>query len=138
MQEVFRDADADHLAGVATNSDTNLPHYGLDSALRQAHFFVQVMQERSDDGKGGDRVGREGASMSIFGALSLMHVTTRSQSRRTQRTEFSKYGSEAHSDMNGASTDNIDQLRQIGTAAARQFDLARTRSQVVLKESSDT
>ena len=45
LQELFPDADAGYLAQVATELNTNLPQYGLDSALRQAHFFAQVMQE---------------------------------------------------------------------------------------------
>ena len=45
LQELFPDADADYLAQVAAELNTNLPKYGLDSALRLAHFFAQVMQE---------------------------------------------------------------------------------------------
>ena len=45
LQQLFPDADAGYLAQVATELNTDLPQYGLDSALRLAHFFAQVMQE---------------------------------------------------------------------------------------------
>jgi putative chitinase len=45
LQQLFPDADAGYLAQVAAELNTNLPQYGLDSALRLAHFFAQVMQE---------------------------------------------------------------------------------------------
>lgn len=45
LQNLFPDADAGYLAQVADELNTNLAKYGLDSALRLAHFFAQVMQE---------------------------------------------------------------------------------------------
>ena len=45
LASLFPDADNDYLVQVAGELNTNLPAYGLDSALRQAHFFAQVMQE---------------------------------------------------------------------------------------------
>ncbi len=45
LSQLFPDADNDYLEQVATELNTNLSAYGLDTALRQAHFFAQVMQE---------------------------------------------------------------------------------------------
>jgi len=45
LVELFPRAEADYLAQVATELNTNLLQYGLDSALRLAHCFAQVMQE---------------------------------------------------------------------------------------------
>jgi len=45
LSQLFPDADNDYLAEVAAELNTDLATYGLDTALRQAHFFAQVMQE---------------------------------------------------------------------------------------------
>ena len=45
LSQLFPNADNGYLAQVANELNTDLPAYGLDSGLRQAHFFAQVMQE---------------------------------------------------------------------------------------------
>ena len=45
LKVLFPGADSGYLAQVANELNTDLPTYGLDSGLRQAHFFAQVMQE---------------------------------------------------------------------------------------------
>src|SRR5260370_27925592 len=45
LSQLFPDADEDYLAQVATEISTNSSKYGLDTPLRCAHFFAQVMQE---------------------------------------------------------------------------------------------
>jgi putative chitinase len=45
LAAIFPDADADYLGKVAAELNTDLAGYGLDTALRKAHFFAQVRQE---------------------------------------------------------------------------------------------
>jgi putative chitinase len=45
LSTLFPDAEDGYLAQVAAELNTNLSAYGLDSPLRCAHFFAQVMQE---------------------------------------------------------------------------------------------
>lgn len=45
LRTLFPDAAADYLGNVASELNTDLSTYGLDTALRKAHFFAQVMQE---------------------------------------------------------------------------------------------
>ena len=45
LSEFFPGADNDYLAQVATELNTDPSKYGLDTSLRCAHFFAQVMQE---------------------------------------------------------------------------------------------
>ncbi len=42
---LFPGADKGYLEQVANELNNGLPKYGLDTGLRQAHFFAQVMQE---------------------------------------------------------------------------------------------
>jgi putative chitinase len=45
LSQLFPGADDDYLAQVATELNTDPSKYGLDTSLRCAHFFAQVMQE---------------------------------------------------------------------------------------------
>ena len=45
LKALFPAAANDYLANVAAELNTDLAKYGLDTGLRQAHFFAQVMQE---------------------------------------------------------------------------------------------
>ena len=45
LSQLFPDADNDYLGQVAAELNTNPSKYGLDTPLRCAHFFAQVMQE---------------------------------------------------------------------------------------------
>src|SRR5271167_4832998 len=45
LSQLFPDADVDYLGQVATELSTDPSKYGLDTPLRCAHFFAQVMQE---------------------------------------------------------------------------------------------
>jgi putative chitinase len=45
LSQLFPDADNDYLAQVASELNTDPSKYGLDTPLRCAHFFAQVMQE---------------------------------------------------------------------------------------------
>jgi putative chitinase len=45
LKQLFPNADPGNLAQVVAELNTNLTGYCLDTALRQAHFFAQVMQE---------------------------------------------------------------------------------------------
>ena len=45
LAKIFPQAKADYLKQVADELNNDLPTYGLDSALRRAHFFAQVRQE---------------------------------------------------------------------------------------------
>jgi putative chitinase len=45
LSQLFPDADDDYLAQVASELNTDPSKYGLDTPLRCAHFFAQVMQE---------------------------------------------------------------------------------------------
>ena len=45
LSQLFPDTDNNYLGQVASELDTDLSKYGLDTPLRCAHFFAQVMQE---------------------------------------------------------------------------------------------
>jgi len=45
LSQLFPEADDAYLEQVASELNTNLSKYGLDTSLRCAHFFAQVMQE---------------------------------------------------------------------------------------------
>jgi putative chitinase len=45
LSQLFPDADNDYLGQVAVELNTDPSKYGLDTPLRCAHFFAQVMQE---------------------------------------------------------------------------------------------
>lgn len=48
LSQLFPDADSDYLQQVADEINTNPRRYGLDTPLRCAHFFAQVMQEAGE------------------------------------------------------------------------------------------
>lgn len=48
LSQLFPDADSDYLQQVADEINTNPSRYGLDTPLRCAHFFAQVMQEAGE------------------------------------------------------------------------------------------
>jgi putative chitinase len=45
LKKLFRNADDDLLEKIASELNTDLAKYGLDTPLRKAHFFAQIMQE---------------------------------------------------------------------------------------------
>lgn len=49
LKKIFGHAEDDYLATVAAEINTDLPKYGLDTRLRLAHFFGQVLQEAGPD-----------------------------------------------------------------------------------------